>query len=88
MASCPNVLPIFPEPDGKISLAAIAQAVRKTKYEERLTNGELAFQLRVDASTIENAEAERNLLKFDASSGNSSRSIMRGLLSASPKPIA
>jgi hypothetical protein len=65
MASCPNVLPIFPEPDGKISLAAIAQAVRKTKYEERLTNGELAFQLRVDASTIENAEAERNLLKFD-----------------------
>ena len=65
MASLPNVLPIFAEPDGNISLTAIADAVRKTKYCERLTNGELAFELRVDASTIENAEAQRNLLKFD-----------------------
>ena len=65
MASLPNVLPIFPEPDGNISLTVIADAVRKTKYQEKLTNGELAFQLRCDASTIENAEAKRNLLKFD-----------------------
>jgi hypothetical protein len=65
MASLPNVLPIFPEPDGKCSAAAIATAIRKTKYAEGLTNAELAFELRCDASTVENAEAERNLLKFD-----------------------
>jgi hypothetical protein len=65
MASVPNVLPIFPEPDGKCSAAAIATAIRKTKYSEGLTNAELAFELRCDASTVENAEAERNLLKFD-----------------------
>jgi ribosome-binding protein aMBF1 (putative translation factor) len=65
VASLPNVLPIFPEPDGNISLTVIADAIRKTKYQEGLTNGELAFHLRCDASTIENAEAKRNLLKFD-----------------------
>lgn len=65
MASAPNVLPIFPEPDGNISLTVIADAIRKTKYQEGLTNAELAFHVRVDASTIENAEAKRNLLKFD-----------------------
>lgn len=65
MASRPNVLPIFPEPDGKCSAAAIAAAIRKAKYAEGLTNAELGFELRCDASTIENAEAERNLLKFD-----------------------
>src|SRR4051812_21446769 len=65
MASLPNVLPIFPEPDGKCSAAAIASAIRKTKSQEEMTNAELAFELRCDASTIENAEAERNLLKFD-----------------------
>jgi hypothetical protein len=65
MASQPNVLPIFPEPDGKCSAAAIATAIRKTKYAEGFTNAELGFELRCDASTIENAEAERNLLKFD-----------------------
>lgn len=65
MASAPNVLPIFAEPDGNSSAAAISDAIRKTKYHERLTNAELAFHLRCDASTVENAEAERNLLKFD-----------------------
>lgn len=65
MASAPNVLPIFPEPDGNNSADAIADAIRKTKCGERFTNAELAFQLRCDASTIENAEAKRNLLKFD-----------------------
>ena len=65
MASAPNVLPIFPEPDGNNSASAIADAIRKTKCSERLTNAELAFHLRCDASTIENAEAKRNLLKFD-----------------------
>lgn len=65
MASCPNVLPIFPEPDGNNSAAAIADAIRKTKCGESFTNAELAFHLRCDASTIENAEAKRNLLKFD-----------------------
>lgn len=65
MASAPNVLPIFPEPDGNNSAAAIADAIRKTKCGERFTNAELAFHLRCDASTIENAEAQRNLLKFD-----------------------
>jgi hypothetical protein len=65
MASLPNVLPIFPEPDGNISLTVIADAIRKTKCGEGFTNGELAFHLRCDASTIENAEAKRNLLKFD-----------------------
>lgn len=65
MASSPNVLPIFAEPDGNSSAAAISDAIRKTKYHERLTNAELAFHLRCDASTVENAEAERNLLKFD-----------------------
>jgi hypothetical protein len=65
VASLPNVLPIFPEPDGKNSAAVIASAIRKTKSAEELTNAELGFHLRCDASTIENAEAERNLLKFD-----------------------
>ena len=65
MASLPNVLPIFPEPDGNISLTVISDAIRKTKYIEGLTNAELGFELRCDASTIENAEAKRNLLKFD-----------------------
>jgi alpha-D-ribose 1-methylphosphonate 5-triphosphate diphosphatase PhnM len=65
MASAPNVLPIFPEPDGNNSLTAIADAIRKTKYLEGFTNAELAFHLRCDASTVENAEAGRNLLKFD-----------------------
>lgn len=58
-------MPIFPEPDGNNSAEAIADAIRKTKSSERLTNAELAFHLRCDASTIENAEAKRNLLKFD-----------------------
>ena len=65
MASLPNDLPIFPEPDGNNSAAAISDAIRKTKYHEKLTNADLAFHLRCDASTVENAEAERNLLKFD-----------------------
>ena len=65
MATAPNVLPIFPEPDGNNSASAIADAIRKTKCGERFTNAELAFHLRCDASTIENAEAKRNLLKFD-----------------------
>jgi hypothetical protein len=65
MATLPNVLPIFPEPDRKCSVTVIACAIRKAKYEQGLTNAELAFQLRCDASTIENAEAERNLLSFD-----------------------
>jgi hypothetical protein len=65
MASAPNVLPIFPEPDGNISLTEISNSIRRTKYIEGLTNAELAFQLRCDASTIENAEAKRNLMKFD-----------------------
>jgi hypothetical protein len=65
MASAPNVLPIFPEADGNISLTVIADAIRKTKCHEQLTNAELAFHIRCDASTIENAEAKRNLLKFD-----------------------
>ena len=65
MATSPNVLPIFPEPDGKCSLTVIASAIRKTKYAEGLTNAELAFHIRCDPSTVENAEAERNLMKFD-----------------------
>lgn len=65
MASLPNVLPIFDEPDGNISLVAIADAIRKAKYEERLTCAELAFQLRCDPSTIKNAENRANLLRFD-----------------------
>lgn len=65
MASQPNVLPLFAEPDGNNSASAIADAIRKTKYHEGLTNTDLAFQLRCDASTIENAENKRNLLRFD-----------------------
>lgn len=65
MASSANVLPIFPEPDGNNSADAIADAIRKTKSGERLTNAELGFHIRCDASTVENAEAKRNLLKFD-----------------------
>lgn len=65
VASAPNVLPIFPEPDGNNSADAIADAIRKTKSGEGFTNGDLAFHLRCDASTVENAEAKRNLLKFD-----------------------
>jgi ribosome-binding protein aMBF1 (putative translation factor) len=65
MASQPNVLPLFAEPDGNNSASAIADAIRKTKYHEGLTNTELAFELRCDASTIENAENKRNLLRFD-----------------------
>ena len=65
MASAPNVLPIFPEPDGNNSASAISDAIRRTKYHEGLSNGELAFHLRCDASTVENAEAKRNLMKFD-----------------------
>jgi hypothetical protein len=65
MASAPNVLPLFAEPDGNNSAAAISDAIRKTKYHEGLTNAELAFHLRCDASTIENAENKRNLLRFD-----------------------
>lgn len=65
MATAPNVLPLFAEPDGNNSAAAIADAIRKTKYHEGLTNVELAFELRCDASTIENAENKRNLLRFD-----------------------
>lgn len=65
MASQPNVLPLFAEPDGNNSAAAIADAIRKAKYHEGLTNADLAFQLRCDASTIENAENKRNLLRFD-----------------------
>jgi transcriptional regulator with XRE-family HTH domain len=65
MASAPNVLAIFPEPDGNISLTVIADAIRKAKYHERLTTSELAFQLRCDPGTVENAENKRNLLKFD-----------------------
>lgn len=65
MASAPNVLPIFPEPDRKLSLSVIAAAVRKTKFHEELTNSELAFELRCDPGTVENAEAERTLMVFD-----------------------
>jgi hypothetical protein len=65
MASLPNVLPIFDEPDGNISLTAIADAIRKTKYQERLTCAELAFHLRCDPSTVKNAENGSNLLRFD-----------------------
>jgi ribosome-binding protein aMBF1 (putative translation factor) len=65
MATDPNVLPLFAEPDGNNSATAIADAIRKAKYCEGLTNAELAFQLRCDASTIENAENKRNLLRFD-----------------------
>ena len=65
MASAPNVLPLFAEPDGNNSASAIADAIRKAKYHEGLTNADLAFQLRCDASTIENAENKRNLLRFD-----------------------
>lgn len=65
MASLPNVLPIFEEPDGNISLTAIADAIRKTKYQERLTCAELAFHLRCDPSTVKNAENGSNLLRFD-----------------------
>jgi ribosome-binding protein aMBF1 (putative translation factor) len=65
MDCAPNVLPIFPEPDGNNSASAIADAIRKAKYHEGLTNAELAFHLRCDASTIENAENKRNLLRFD-----------------------
>lgn len=65
MASDPNVLPIFAEPDGKNSAAVIASALRKVKAGEELNNAQLAFELRCDPSTIENAEAERNLPRFD-----------------------
>jgi transcriptional regulator with XRE-family HTH domain len=65
MATAPNVLPLFAEPDGNNSAAAISDAIRRTKYHEGLTNAELAFELRCDASTIENAENKRNLLRFD-----------------------
>lgn len=65
MATVPNVLPLFAEPDGNNSADAISDAIRKTKYCEKLTNAELAFHLRCDASTIENAENKRNLLRFD-----------------------
>jgi transcriptional regulator with XRE-family HTH domain len=65
MASNPNVLPIFAEPDGKNSAAVIASAIRKTKAGKELNNSELAFELRCDPSTIENIEAERNLPRFD-----------------------
>jgi hypothetical protein len=65
MASAPNVLALFGEPDRKSSLIAIANAVRLTKYRERLTSAELAERLRCDPETIENAEYERNLIGFD-----------------------
>ena len=65
MATAANVLPLFAEPDGNNSAAAISDAIRRTKYHEGLTNVELAFELRCDASTIENAENKRNLLRFD-----------------------
>jgi hypothetical protein len=65
MASAPNVLALFGEPDRKSSLIAVANAVRRTKYHERLTSAELAEQLRCDPETIENAENERNLIGFD-----------------------
>lgn len=65
MASAPNVLALFGEPDRKSSLIAVASAIRLTKYRERLTNAELAERLRCDPETIENAEAERNLIGFD-----------------------
>lgn len=65
MATAPNVLALFGEPDRKSSLIAVANAVRRTKYHERLTSAELAEQLRCDPETIENAENERNLIGFD-----------------------
>jgi len=65
MATAANVLPLFAEPDGNNSAVAISDAIRRTKYHEGLTNVELAFELRCDASTIENAENKRNLLRFD-----------------------
>jgi hypothetical protein len=65
MATAANVLPIFAEPDGKASLTALSDAIRKTKFHERLTTGELAFELRCDPGTVKNAENGHNLLRFD-----------------------
>lgn len=65
MASAAKVLALFGEPDRKSSLIAISNAVRLTKYAERLTSIDLAERLRCDPETIENAENERNLIGFD-----------------------
>lgn len=65
MATAANVLPIFQEPDGNLSLTALSDAIRKTKFHENLTAAELAFELRCDPSTVKNAEAKHNLLRFD-----------------------
>lgn len=59
----PNVLPIFPAPNGKLWRAAVAQVIRQVKASHRLTTVELADIIGCDASTVENAEAERNELR-------------------------
>ena len=59
----PNVLPIFPAPNGKLWRAAVAQVIRQLKASHKLTTVELADMIGCDASTVENAEAERNELR-------------------------
>lgn len=65
MATAPNVLALFGEPDRKSSLIAVSDAIRLTKYAERLTSAELAERLRCDPETVENGENQRNLIGFD-----------------------
>lgn len=61
--STPNVLPIFPAPNGNLWRRAVAQVIRQVKARHGLTTIDLADRIGCDASTVENAEAERNELR-------------------------
>lgn len=63
MASAANVLPIFPAPNGNLWRKAVAQVIRQVKARHSLTTVDLADRIGCDASTVENAEAERNELR-------------------------
>lgn len=54
----PNVLPIFPVPDGNLFREAVAKSLRTIKREHGLSNGALADRLGCDVDTVKNALAE------------------------------